>query len=201
MTEKKIRESITIDDALEVLNRAFDADPLAIDALRSAQVPCNEHLADDPEIQVRAVHRSDDEYATNHHRYMVGFLGIINGLFGGTATGAGAIVMVYGIDCPSGCELAGFDVKVGDVCPLCETERLMLGQCQGFKRGSEFKESDEMNKHGEGAPKYVDKFFRCNGNQLTSLKGAPLKIGGNFFCDNNPHSAWKDVRREDYAKV
>jgi len=47
-----IRKKIKISDAVKVLNRAVKADPEAMAALRDAQVPCNEALAMDPEIQV-----------------------------------------------------------------------------------------------------------------------------------------------------
>lgn len=80
-----IRETITIDDALRVLNRAFEADREAITNLRSSKIVCNKALAHDPEIQC-----CEDGY------YWVGFLGIINGLFGvDQETGFGAIAAEY----------------------------------------------------------------------------------------------------------
>jgi hypothetical protein len=30
--------------------------------------------------------------------------------------------------------------------------------------------------------------FKCFNNNLTSLEGAPLKVGGDFYCANNPGS-------------
>jgi len=35
----------------------------------------------------------------------------------------------------------------------------------------------------------VNGFFRCDHNQLTSLKGAPESVGGDFFCNNNQLSS------------
>ena len=38
----------------------------------------------------------------------------------------------------------------------------------------------------KGAPKEVGGDFWCSYNQLTSLEGAPREIGGGFDCSNNP---------------
>ena len=37
----------------------------------------------------------------------------------------------------------------------------------------------------EGAPRAVSLSFHCGGNQLTSLMGAPQTVGGDFHCYNN----------------
>ena len=37
----------------------------------------------------------------------------------------------------------------------------------------------------EGAPTKVGEYFDCSGNQLTSLKGAPSEVGKSFNCRNN----------------
>ena len=37
----------------------------------------------------------------------------------------------------------------------------------------------------QGAPEKVGEDFLSNGNQLTSLQGAPKEVGGNFYCNNN----------------
>ncbi len=37
----------------------------------------------------------------------------------------------------------------------------------------------------EGAPEKVGGDFNCSGNQLTSLEGAPKEVGGHFNCRNN----------------
>ena len=40
-----------------------------------------------------------------------------------------------------------------------------------------------------GAPREVGGDFYCRNNHLTSLEGAPLKVGVSFFyCENNPVS-------------
>jgi hypothetical protein len=36
-----------------------------------------------------------------------------------------------------------------------------------------------------GAPTKVGGDFSCSNNQLTSLEGAPKKVGGDFYCDDN----------------
>lgn len=65
--------TITVDDALVVLNRILAADPAAVAALVDERVACNEELAGDPTVQV--LRGTDGDYR-------VGILGIINGLFG-----------------------------------------------------------------------------------------------------------------------
>ena len=35
----------------------------------------------------------------------------------------------------------------------------------------------------------VEDYFDCRDNQLTSLEGAPRKVGGGFYCEDNPVSA------------
>lgn len=77
-----MKESITVDDVLDVLNRATEADPEAMRALVRDRVPCNQQLADDPTIQV-GVKRGSPR---------VGLLGIINGLFGIDGKGWGPIM-------------------------------------------------------------------------------------------------------------
>lgn len=37
----------------------------------------------------------------------------------------------------------------------------------------------------KGSPKSVSGNFFCDNNKLTSLEGAPKSIGGGFFCNNN----------------
>jgi hypothetical protein len=37
----------------------------------------------------------------------------------------------------------------------------------------------------KGAPRTIGGLFSCDNNQLTSLEGAPQTVGGHFFCHNN----------------
>lgn len=43
----------------------------------------------------------------------------------------------------------------------------------------------------KGAPKTVDGNFLCNNNKLTSLKGGPKTVGGNFWCHENKLTSLK----------
>jgi len=138
-----IRKNISIADALNVLNRAVKADPEAMAALRAAKVPCNDELAKDEEIQVSmdqipgAVHDvwEDDEPVEVGGRkvYKVGFLGVLNGLFGiDERTGFGAIAAVFEVVCAN-CKLdPQKDIgAVGDPCPHCGMN-LRLGPMRNF---------------------------------------------------------------------
>ncbi len=60
---------------VDVLNRAFESDPSAIHALMCNRVPCNGTLAGDPTIQVGIA-------PVEGPNYIVGTLGLINGLLG-----------------------------------------------------------------------------------------------------------------------
>lgn len=83
-----IRESVTIDDVIQVLNRALEADREAITSMViNHRAPCNEALADDESIQV----------GTGEDGLSVGLLGIINGFFGThEKSGYGTIQAVLG---------------------------------------------------------------------------------------------------------
>lgn len=63
-----------IEKILQVLNEAYLADPQAIHALVCNRVPCNEKLANHPTIQVQI------NPVFNEEVYIVGLLGIINGI-------------------------------------------------------------------------------------------------------------------------
>jgi len=64
---------ITVEQAVEVLNRAHKADPVAMHNLINNRVLCSEELTEDPTIQVGQITPGLAE---------VGMLGIINGIFG-----------------------------------------------------------------------------------------------------------------------
>jgi|GEM_PF-935247 len=82
-----IKESVTIDAAIEVLNQAVEADPEAMRALIAHRVPCNEKMASHPTIQVAAAGASG-------RSARVGMLGILNGMFGVDEHGWGRIAAV-----------------------------------------------------------------------------------------------------------
>jgi len=122
-----LKNSITLDDALVVLNSAVIADSKAMHSLIEHRVDCNEILANHPTIQVG---RCQPE------RYHVGLLGILNGLFGIDETGWGAICAHFHVDCPKGCDRAATDtLSVGDKCPTCGAT-LVLGELIEFTRAT-----------------------------------------------------------------
>lgn len=80
-----IREIVSIDDVIELLNECILLDRPAIGALIANRVPCNQPLADHPTVQVMA----------QHGGFHVGMLGILNGFFGGDEDGWGPITFVF----------------------------------------------------------------------------------------------------------
>ena len=68
-----IKNIITLDGAIEVLNRALKNDPDAVnDLFLNHKVQCNDKMAEDETIQV----------GQRDGHYTIGPLGIINGIFG-----------------------------------------------------------------------------------------------------------------------
>ena len=45
----------------------------------------------------------------------------------------------------------------------------------------------------DGAPITVGGGFDCTCNNLISLKGAPNRVGGNFLCYNNPNLPYSEL--------
>jgi hypothetical protein len=138
-----IRKKASVDDVLEVLNRALKADPEAITTLRETKVPCNEELAKDSEIQcgktkepgvIHDVWGEEPVEVGGRDVYTIGFLGLLNGFFGiDERTGHGAIAAAYEVICPN-CKLdtkGKRGLKVGDACPNC-TVGLELGALKKF---------------------------------------------------------------------
>lgn len=69
---KGIKETVSLDETIAYLNELIEIDKPAIAALIANRVPCNEQLANHPTVQV----------VCQNDGYWVGFLGILNGLFG-----------------------------------------------------------------------------------------------------------------------
>jgi hypothetical protein len=67
-----IKDSVSIDEVVDLLNELIQIDKPAIAALLANRVPCNAEFADHPTVQC------DKWYGG----YQVGILGIINGMFG-----------------------------------------------------------------------------------------------------------------------
>lgn len=60
--------------ASEILQRAFEADPNAMHALTVNRVPCNQALADDPDVIV------DNPPVLGRTQFSVGMIGVLNGI-------------------------------------------------------------------------------------------------------------------------
>jgi hypothetical protein len=87
-----IKENISIDEVVTLLNEMLSLDIGATAALLANRVPCNSDLVNHPTIQVD----------TQHGVYFVGLLGVINGLFGVNEDNQGAIGYVFEDDYNSG---------------------------------------------------------------------------------------------------
>lgn len=74
--------------AVDVLNRALEADPVAINELLKVRTPCNMKLADDPSIQVATL-------SADLQLFDVGIMGIINGIIGADPEGFGFVAVCY----------------------------------------------------------------------------------------------------------
>jgi len=81
-----IKTSIDIDQVIATLNEMVALDPQAARALVETRVPCANVLADHPTIQVQDSDRG---------KPIVGFLGVLNGLFGTDDEGWGPICAVF----------------------------------------------------------------------------------------------------------
>lgn len=116
-----IKESITIADVLDVLNRMLETDPEATKQLfLFSRVPCNKELAEDPTIQVKSF-----DAARGKTKYSVGINGVLNGLFGMDEGGFGPISANVALACSKGCELPDDEqFKLGADCPVCVAEEV-----------------------------------------------------------------------------
>jgi hypothetical protein len=72
-----IKQSVTLDEVVEVLNRALEKDRGAISELiLDGKVVCNEELAEDETVQVGKKRQCGKDVHT------IGVLGLLNGFFG-----------------------------------------------------------------------------------------------------------------------
>lgn len=92
-----IKESVSPQDVIDLLNQAFKLDPQAIEKLFAVRVQCNESLAEHPTIQVR-------DYGPDSPN--VGVIGLLNGIFGVDDEESGIIGSIYDDN-----ELQGFKLK------------------------------------------------------------------------------------------
>lgn len=79
-----IKESITVEDVITLLNTALQQDPVWMKSLLNTRIPCNETLANHPTIQCRG---------TTPGQYATGFFGLLNGFFGVDENGYGILAM------------------------------------------------------------------------------------------------------------
>lgn len=105
-------KTVDLDTAIEFINDLIELDRQAITALWLNRVPCNQALADHPTVQV----------GEENGQFVVGLLGILNGLFGGDETGTGFIY--FFIDPETGALL--FAGRHGDDQPISFVDAIRL---------------------------------------------------------------------------
>jgi hypothetical protein len=81
-----IKESITLHEVADFLNSLLEIDPSTINSMFSMRMFCSKDLANHPAVQV-----------ANPKNWIpyVGFIGILNGLFGANENGWGRIAAQY----------------------------------------------------------------------------------------------------------
>ena len=121
-----IKETVSIEEALEVLNRAVLLDRAAVEDLLNLRVTCNEALASDSEIQIG---RYWGESPT------LSFLGLLNGIFGEDENW-GAICAVFDLRCAKDKKHpVAVNKSLTESCDTCGAE-LIIGDLIKFVRGS-----------------------------------------------------------------
>lgn len=120
-----LKQTVSIDEVIALLNDAFEKDPEAIHELVTTRVPCNEAMADHPTIQVGVNWKGTS-------KYVVGVIGILNGIFGTADDGYGAIAGDFDVICPNGHEVPD-EATARDNCATCG-ENLRVGKLVGFRR-------------------------------------------------------------------
>jgi len=102
-----IKESVTAQEVVDLLNEALELDHDAMRMISCFRVLCNEKLQEHSTIQVR----EDNS---------VSILGLLNGVFGVNENGGGCIAAVHSVDCPNGCKQAeDSKLTIRDSCPNC----------------------------------------------------------------------------------
>jgi len=81
-----IKASITIEETINFLNQLVASDQNTLTRLIETRVPCSQALADHSTVQVQAY---------DNQPPVVGFLGILNGLFGANEEDWGAITAIF----------------------------------------------------------------------------------------------------------
>jgi hypothetical protein len=81
---------------------------------------------------------------------------------------------------------------------LFEEERSVLSVCGRFPRvftGIFVANNIELTSL-KGSPEEIIGDFDCSANYLTSLEGAPSSIGGNFVCDYNAITSLHNIHKQ-----
>jgi len=124
-----LQDPLSINKAIDVLNRFTAADPVAMRLLIETRIQCSEELAKDPTCQV----------ASGKTGPMVGLLGILNGLFGsyedGDHRGWGPLSAVFSDDEQT---LIGFrQTVIPGLKVVSDLPPLVKDQFDAFLRGRE----------------------------------------------------------------
>jgi hypothetical protein len=120
-----IKEVISVEDVLAVLNEAVRLDKEGMKRLLETRVECNESLSKHESIQVLGYPGGP---------YRVGLLGMLNGLFGTSETGFGIISATYDLVCVNGHKGKELEGKnINDKCDICDGE-IKLGDLVSFDR-------------------------------------------------------------------
>ncbi len=82
-----IKKTVSIDEAVDFLNHLIELDRNAVAGIISNRVRCNRSLAEHESVQVLVDSRANAA--------RVGFLGVLNGLFGVDDEGYGTIMALY----------------------------------------------------------------------------------------------------------
>ena len=83
-----IKQSVTVQDTIDLLNEMLELDSDLVDKLINNRYCVNKNIVDHPTIQVSV----DGEL--DYYHDTVGLLGVLNGLFGVNENNRGAIEMV-----------------------------------------------------------------------------------------------------------
>lgn len=84
-----LKETVSIDEVIDLLNEIIDLDNNAVNELVNNRVQCSEALAKHPFVQVIASFKGKDK------EYCLGLIGIINGFFGVDDNVCGAIAAYF----------------------------------------------------------------------------------------------------------
>lgn len=83
-----IRETVTLDEVIHLLNECVAIDPVAMASLVAARVPCSAGFCDHPTVQVGPIDEQNPAAG-----WEVGILGVLNGMFGVDDDGWGEITL------------------------------------------------------------------------------------------------------------